>query len=127
MRKYLTGTFTTLFSRRSMMESVITGSLTSEDEFQNMLRIVKWLPLCWHQVNRCLESSGAGDVTIGNVVIIQNFRFWTHPALAGSSAIRPRTLMHKLHSSIPSSVVIPQMACKYLPCVGVNFMFYVCP
>jgi len=32
--------------------------------------------------------------------------------------IRQLTLMHKLQSSIPSSVVIPQMACKYLSCVG---------
>ncbi|XP_076823857.1 neuron navigator 3-like [Clavelina lepadiformis] len=51
--------------RRSVVENEIKNNQTSEDEFQNMLRVITWLPLCWHHVNRCLEGQSAGDVTIG--------------------------------------------------------------
>ena len=53
------------FFRRSMIETAVLGSLTSDDDFKSMLRVITWLPLCWHQINRCLESNSAGDVTIG--------------------------------------------------------------
>ena len=53
------------FNRRSVVENEVKNNQTSEDEFQNMLRVITWLPLCWHHVNRCLEGQSAGDVTIG--------------------------------------------------------------
>uniref|UniRef100_H2Z0H7 Uncharacterized protein n=1 Tax=Ciona savignyi TaxID=51511 RepID=H2Z0H7_CIOSA len=53
------------FLRRSVVEAELRGAATPDDDFQNMLRVITWLPLCWHQVNRCLESQSPADVTIG--------------------------------------------------------------
>ena len=50
-----------------MIENEIRTKETDEDDFQNVLRIVTWLPLCWHHVNRCLESQNASDVLIGKL------------------------------------------------------------
>uniref|UniRef100_F7AZB8 Uncharacterized protein n=1 Tax=Ciona intestinalis TaxID=7719 RepID=F7AZB8_CIOIN len=53
------------FLRKAVVECRVGGKETPKDEFQNTLRVITWLPLCWHQVNRCLEAQCAADVTIG--------------------------------------------------------------
>nr|CAB3264210.1 neuron navigator 2-like [Phallusia mammillata] len=53
------------FLRRAVIEHEISGQQNDDEEFQNTLRVITWLPLCWHHVNRCLESQCPTDVTIG--------------------------------------------------------------